>query len=83
MQPPKAESSAWNLSYIQALIPMDFTMHGEEVALPSQQTDAADDATRPPDFYFEPSEMPAFDERLEIMCAALKSRAIWPKQRPL
>ncbi|KAJ5900832.1 uncharacterized protein N7473_004902 [Penicillium subrubescens] len=46
---------------------MDFTMHGEEVALPSQQTDAADDATRPPDFYFEPSEMPAFDERLEIM----------------
>lgn len=33
--------------------------HGEEVALPSLQNDAATDATRPPDFYFEPSEQPA------------------------
>lgn len=33
--------------------------HGEEVTIPALQDDAAADATLPPDFYFEPSEMPA------------------------
>lgn len=44
-----------------------------EVALPSLQNYAAANATRPPDFYFEPSEMPALRRAISVFIAPVKA----------